>query len=97
MYDHVPNSGIVHMPERRFPAVAIQGDSLSNMLTTALELMERGKGHKDEEIYYASLDLAERLRDHLAHYEEVLEKEGFEKPYSLTAKQLEIVDDFEDS
>jgi len=65
MYDHVPNSGIVHMPERRFPAVAIQGDSLSNMLTTALELMERGKGHKDEEIYYASLDLAERLRDHL--------------------------------
>lgn len=97
MYDHVSNSGIVHMPGRRFPAVAIQGDSLSNMLNTALEHMEMGKKHNDEELYYSSLMLAERLRDHLAHYEEILEKEGFEKPYSLTAKQLEIVDDFENS
>ena len=97
LYDHVSNSGIVHMPGRRFPAVAIQGDSLSNMLTTALELMEKGKNYQDEDLYYGSLELAERLRDHLAHYEEVLEKEGFEKPYLLTAKKLELVDDFENS
>ena len=97
MYDYVSNSGIVHMPGRRFPAVAIQGDSLSSMLSTAMELMEKGKRYQDEDLYYGSLELAERLRDHLAHYEEVLEKEGFEKPYSLTAKKIEIVDDFENS
>lgn len=97
MYDHVSNSGIVHMPGRRFPAVAIQGDTLSSMLTIALELMGKGKEYKDEDIYYASMELAERFRDHLAHYEEVLQKEGFEKPYSLTAKQLEIADEFENS
>lgn len=97
MYDHVSNSGIVHMPGRRFPAVAIQGDSLSNMLSTALELIEKGKHYQDEDLYYSSLELAERLRDHLAHYEEILAKEGFEKPYSITARELEIVDDFEGS
>jgi hypothetical protein len=97
MYDHVSNSGIVHMPGRRFPAVAIQGDSLSSMLSTAMELMEKGKSYQDEDLYYGSLELAERIRDHLAHYEEVLEKEGFEKPYSMTAKKIEIIDDFENS
>ncbi len=55
--------------------------------------MEKGKSYQDEDLYYSSLELAERLRNHLAHYEEILEKEGFEKPYSLTARQLEIVDD----
>ena len=97
MYDHVSNSGIVHMPGRRFPAVAIQGDTLSGMLSTALELMSKGKAYQDEDLYYASFDLAERLREHLTHYEEVLEKEGFKKPYSLTAKKIEIIDDFENS
>ena len=97
LYDHVSNSAIVHMPGRRFPAVAIQGDSLSSMLTTALDLMEMGRKLGDEEVFYGSLALAERFRDHLAHYEEVLEKEGFENPYSLVAKDLVITDDFEDS
>jgi len=97
LYDHVSNSGIVHMPGRRFPAIAIQGDSLSTMLITAIESMEKAKELKDEELYYGNLELAERLRDHLTQYEEILEKEGFEKPYSLTAKNLELVDDFENS
>ena len=34
LYDHVPNSGIVHMPGRRFPAVAIQQ---GNKRTTSLQ------------------------------------------------------------
>ena len=95
LYSHASNSGIVHMPGRRFPAVAIQGDTLSSMLSTAIEAMEKGKEHRDEDLYYGSLDLAQQLRNHLVHYEEILEKEGFEKPYLLTAKQLELVDDFE--
>lgn len=97
MYDYISKSGIANMPGRRFPVVAIKGDSLSNMLTTALELMEKGKSTKTKTIFYGSMVLAERLRDHLAHYGEVLEEEGFKKTYSLTAKQLEIVDIFENS
>ena len=97
LYDHVPNSGIVHMPRRRFPAVAIQGDSLSIILSTAIELMAKGKEYKDEDLYYESLELAEKMQAHLIRYEDVLEKEGFKKPYSLTAKELKIVDDFDNS
>lgn len=29
LYDHVSNSGIMHLPGRKFPAVAIQGGSLT--------------------------------------------------------------------
>ena len=97
LYDHVPNSGIVHMPGRCFPAVAIQGDSLSIILSTAIELMAKGKEYKDEDLYYESLELAEKMQAHLIRYEDVLEKEGFKKPYSLTAKELKIVDDFDNS
>ena len=97
MYDHVSNSGIVHMPGRRFPAVAIQGDSLSSMLSAAISFMAKAKEIRDEEMYYEALMLAERLQGHLIHYERVLEKEGFERPYALRAKELEIVDDFENS
>ena len=97
LYDHVSNSGIVHMPGRRFPAVAIQGDSLSSMLNTVLENMEMGKKYQDEELYYSNLMLAERLRDHLSQYEKVLVKEGFKKPYSLKFDKLNITDDFDNS
>ena len=85
------------MPGRRFPAVAIQGDSLSIILSTAIELMAKGKEYKDEDLYYESLELAEKMQAHLIRYEGVLEKEGFKKPYSLTAKKLKIVDDFDNS
>ena len=97
LYDHVSNSGIVHMPGRRFPAVAIQGDSLSSMLNTVLENMEMGKKYQDEELYYSNLMLAERLRDHLSQYEKVLVKEGFKKPCSLKFDKLNITDDFDNS
>ena len=59
LYDHVPNSGIVHLPGRRFPAVAVQGDTLSNLLSATVHFMKKAKEYKDEDIYYEALDLAE--------------------------------------
>ena len=97
LYDHFPNSGIVHMPGRRFPAIAIQGDTLSSMLSKAMEMLEKGKKYKDEDLYYSALYLAKQLRGQLAHYEEILESEGFERPYTMVARKLNIVDDFENT
>ena len=97
MYDYVSNSGIVHMPGRRFPAVAIQGDSLSSMLSTAMFFMAKAKEIRDEDMFYEALMLAETLRGHLIQYEAVLEKEGFDWPYVFRAKDLEIVDNFDGS
>ncbi len=76
LYDHVPNSGIVHMPGRRFPAVAIQGDSLSIMFSSALSFLEQAKANNDEDMFYEALELAEKLRDHLIRYEAALEKKA---------------------
>ena len=66
LYDHVSNSGIVQMPGRSFPAVAIQGDSLSVMLSTALLFMEKAKEIKDEKLFNKAVMLAEDLQSHLS-------------------------------
>ena len=85
------------MPGRRFPAIAIQGDTLSSMLSAVMEMLEKGKKYKDEDLYYSALYLAKQLRGQLAHYEEILESEGFERPYTMVARKLNIVDDFENT
>ena len=90
LYDHVSNSGIVHLPGRRFPAVAIQGDSLSNMLTSALYFLEKAKEYNDEDMYYAAFDIAERLKGHLVHYEQILAEEGFKKPYNMNINDIDL-------
>jgi len=97
IYDHVPNSGIVHMPGRSFPAVAIQGDTLSTVLSSAISFMDMAKKHADEDMYYEALMLAERLKGHLIHYEEVLIKEGFDKPYIMNIKDLEFEQEFQNT
>jgi len=97
LYDHVSNSGIVHLPGRSFPAVAIQGDSLSALLSAAKYFMDKAVEHKDEDMYYEALDVAERLKGHLVHYEAVLEKEGFDKPYVYDVKGLVLDEEFKNS
>ena len=97
MHDHISNSVIVHMPGRRFPAVAIQGDTLSTMLSAAKYFMDKSREYGDEDMYYEALELAERLQGHLAQYETVLEKEGFEKPYNMAVKDVELDKEFENS
>jgi hypothetical protein len=91
---HLCNSGIVHLPGRRFPAVAVQGDSLSVMLSSVLSFIDKAKEHKDEDMFYEAQDLAEKLRDHLKQYEAVLQAEGFEKPYILNIDELNIDGDY---
>ena len=58
LYDHFRKSGIVHMLGRLFSEIAILGDALSSMLSTAIEMLEKGKKYKDEDLYYSALDLA---------------------------------------
>ena len=95
LYDHVSNSGIVHLPGRRFPAVAIQGDSLSTFLATAQYFMSKAKEHNDEEMYFEALELAERIQTHLIQYENILEREGFDRPYTEKAKELQLEQEFD--
>ena len=88
IYDYVSNSCIVQIPGRAFPAVVLQGDSVSTMLLTAIYFMRKATENEDEDMYYEALEMAERLQGHLVQYEKVLEKEGFDKPYSLDINGL---------
>jgi hypothetical protein len=97
MYDHVSNSGIVHMPGRRFPGITLQGDSMSSLLADAVLFMQKAKEHNDEDMYYAARSMAQAFQWHLLHYEDILEKEGFEKPYCIDVKGLDLEKEFEDS
>ena len=91
---HVSNSAIVHLPGRKFPAVAIQGDSLSIMLSQAKSFAKFFLNQKDEELYFEALDLALKLQAHLTHYEDVLEKTGMTIPYGLSVKENRIVNEW---
>jgi hypothetical protein len=59
---HVSNSGIVHLPGRKYPAVAIQGDTLYRLFTAARYLLGEAKRLKDEERYFEILMLTEELQ-----------------------------------
>jgi hypothetical protein len=76
------NGAVVQLPERKFPGIVIQGDSLSILLSDLEELKEN-IGKKDAEEVQASLDTIEsHIRSRLAFYESALAKHGIQLPYS---------------
>lgn len=91
---HVSNSAIVHLPGRKFPAVAIQGDSLSIMLSQAKFFAKTFLKEKNEELYFEALDLALKLQAHLMRYEDLLEKKGMKIPYANSVKENLIADEW---
>ncbi|MEO7329429.1 MAG: hypothetical protein ABI193_12675 [Minicystis sp.] len=76
------NASIVRLPERRFPGLVIQGDSLAvltSTLTRALEAL------RDADLAEASEELRELagiLGAYRAEYERALDSEGIDLPYA---------------
>jgi len=81
VYSHATNSCIVKMPERQYPGVVIQGDSLASLLHIALGLVEKLEGKTDEETFLGALEVAEALEAHLLNYEKTLRLHKIELPY----------------
>jgi len=82
VYSDASNFGIVRMPGRRFPACAIQGDSLCILFHQALEVFSRLKSSgADQETIDEAAELVGMLGDRLDHYEAVLDAHGIELPY----------------
>jgi hypothetical protein len=74
-------TGIVHMPGRKYPGVVIQGDSLAIWRThveAAREALVRG----DLDEARAELtSLEDGMSEWQTHYEKALKKHGFDLPY----------------
>src|SRR5262245_50549089 len=93
---HVPNSGVVQMPGRRFPGIVIQGDTLSSLFDSVRSLLAEFKTRRDRERYFGTLSFAEQLQDQLLHYEQILSERGIGLPYTLSIRKRLIADDYED-
>jgi len=91
---HIPNSGIVQLPGRRFPGIVIQGDTVDNLFRGARFLLEEFKRARDEERYFETLMLAENLQAQLLHYEETLSRHGMSLPYTVSIRQRLVSDDY---
>ena len=90
----IPNSGVVQMPGRRYPAVVIQGDTLSQMFDDLAEALKGAKLSRDEESYYAVFAVAERFQHLLSAYEEALAASGHDRPYPVAIATRLVSDDF---
>ncbi len=74
------NAAIMRHPDRRFPGVLIQGDSLSSLCGDADELCDllgRGSDYYEE----ANL-LRNKLQSYLTHYKAVLLEHDIPLPFS---------------
>ena len=92
---HIPNSGIVQLPGRRFPGIVMQGDTLSNLFDSARVLLAEFKRLRDEERYYETLMFTEQLQTQLVHYEETLQAQGIQLPYTVSVRERRVTDDFD--
>jgi len=94
---HVPNSGVVQMPGRRFPGIVMQGDTLSNMFDSVRFLLAEFKARRDEERYFETLMFAEQLQGQLLHYEQTLSERGIGLPYTVSIRERLVADDYEEA
>jgi hypothetical protein len=75
------NFAVVQLPGRRFPGVVMQGDTLSDYVTTLSEVLGSLDETEQEEAYFEVLRLKEQLENALDHYEQVCSNNGIELPY----------------
>ena len=95
LLSHIPNSGIVHLPGRRFPGIVMQGDSLFSHLQGLRLLLDHFREQRDEDRYYEALMMAEAIQAQLEHYEETLRSRGMSLPYPGSVSDRPIHDDFD--
>ncbi|ADG76015.1 conserved hypothetical protein [Cellulomonas flavigena DSM 20109] len=75
------NRAVVHLPGRRFPALAVQGDTLSTLRDDAAEALELLASAEVEEATETLRLLVDDLGELLGFYEQVLGDLGMQLPY----------------
>ena len=82
IYSDATNAAVLRHPNRAFPGVLIQGDTLYTMhVRASLAIQEHAAGNDA-----AAIEELKDLRDHLAelsrHYKRTLVEHGIQLPYS---------------
>jgi hypothetical protein len=79
--DNAINCVVVKLPERKFPGVVIQGDSLWILYSSVRGLQRVCKGKISDEADDELSDLLDLLSMYVHHYESTLEAHGIDLPY----------------
>ena len=78
------NNAVVRMPERRFPGVVVQGDTLSSLWESARLALEAVRGERGRHDGVDELSsLVQHLDTLLIRYEKALDAHGISRPYNL--------------
>lgn len=82
--DYVVNAPVLELPDRRFPGVLIQGDSLANLAATAEALIAALSADQIDQAREDASELYERLMGFKRTYESAMRTAGLELPYVAT-------------
>ena len=80
IYSDQPNAAVMRHPDRRFPGVLVQGDTLrllAQQAADSLAVLPTGAWDAMEELE----DLKSRLEALVEHYESAMAAHGLELPY----------------
>jgi hypothetical protein len=81
------NAVVARHPDRSYPGLLIQGDTLRTILDDIEELSEGAEAEDLETVKEISEVLKERFIDLLTHYEKVLKQHGQELPYTNSVSE----------
>jgi len=82
IYSDATNSAVMRHPDRRFPGVLVQGDTLHSMCVTADAACDAARGTMSEEGFGSLNDLRNHLWALLTHYKGVLGENNIDLPFS---------------
>ncbi len=81
IYSDATNAAVMRHPERRFPGVLMQGDTL-NQLVRELNRVQTDAQLVNSEVAEDIAGIREHLQSLLDHYEATLSAHGIALPYS---------------
>ncbi len=76
------NYAVVRLPERKFPGVVVQGDSLWSIFSLAQEAKQALAEGQTVDAQQSLSELCEHLGAVVRQYEKLLGEHGIELPYS---------------
>ena len=85
IYSDQTNAAVMRHPDRRFPGVLVQGDSLYSLCVQADEACAVAKGKLGSDVYDELNDLRDALWGYLNHYKSVLGEHQISLPFSEDA------------
>ena len=76
------NYAVVQLPDRKFPGVVVQGDSLNELVRDISAMAELLSANRLEDLRDEIDYMRDKLTEVLGHYEQVCVARGIELPYS---------------